>query len=141
MWFSLHKYFLQKMLQQLDQTTTCNYFVIFWKKTLTTTGSSANFLSPDSDGQGSYMCEALNSTIYICFHATAVGALLHIFRLICAANYDCCGALSGAKRLWINVIMRQLISPVAFVNQDFRMYNCMCSHEVWEMKFFHFHSI
>ena len=93
------------------------------------------------DPTASNMYEALNSAIYICFHATAVGALLHIFRLICAANYDCCGALSGAKRLWINVIMRQLISPVAFVNQDFRMYNCMCSHEVWEMKFFHFHSI
>ena len=46
-----------------------------------------------------YIYEALNSAIYICFHATAVGALLHIFRLICAANYDCCGALSGAKRL------------------------------------------
>jgi hypothetical protein len=46
-----------------------------------------------------YMDEALNSAICICFHATAVGALLHIFRLICAANYDCCGALSGAKRL------------------------------------------
>ena len=30
---------------------TCNLFDIFWKKNITT-GSSANFLSPDSNGQG-----------------------------------------------------------------------------------------
>ena len=42
----------QKNLQRLDQTTTCDFFVIFLKKN-TKTGSSAIFLSPDSNGQGS----------------------------------------------------------------------------------------
>ena len=39
---------LQKNLRQLDQPTLVIFLVFFEK----TTGSSANFLSPDSNGQG-----------------------------------------------------------------------------------------
>ena len=38
----------QKNLQRLDQPTLFSHFL----KKITTTGSSANFLSPDSNGQG-----------------------------------------------------------------------------------------
>ena len=38
----------QKKLQWLDQTNTCDIFDLFWQKT---TGSSANFLSPETNGQ------------------------------------------------------------------------------------------
>ena len=79
MWFSLHTYFLQKenkttgscgfqkKLQQLDQTTTSDFFFAFLKK-ITTTGSS-HFLSPN--GQDFYEVWIWNVSLRkgsCCFH-------------------------------------------------------------------------